>query len=174
VSVCDGNILSGLWKGFQEFHALGLIDRLPEIVAVQADGSDAIKRAFESDGVIRPVSGETLADSISVSLPRDGYAAVAALRQSGGFAVSVSDAEILDAMRVLARREGVFAEPAGAACVAGLKKAVESGRVGRDELVVAVVTGNGLKDVNSAMKAVGKPHVIEPSIDHLRALVEGL
>jgi threonine synthase len=172
VSVGDGNIISGLWKGFKDFHALGLIDRLPQLVGVQAEKSDAIKRAFESDGVIRPVSGETIADSISVSLPRDGDAAVKALQQSQGFAVSVTDDEILAAMRDTARRESVFGEPAGVASVAGLRKAVAQGRVKSDEKVVALITGNGLKDVASAMKAVGKPHLIAPEVGELKSLVE--
>ncbi|MBI4679229.1 MAG: threonine synthase [Elusimicrobia bacterium] len=170
VSVGDGNIISGLWKGFKDFHSLGLIDRLPRLVGVQAEKSDAIKRAFESDGVIRPVSGETLADSISVSLPRDGDAAVKALRESKGFAVSVTDDEILDAMRATARRESVFGEPAGVASVAGLKKAAAQGLVQAGEKIVALITGNGLKDVASAMKAVGKPFLIEPDEGELQKL----
>ncbi|MBI5624751.1 MAG: threonine synthase [Elusimicrobia bacterium] len=171
VSVGDGNIISGVWKGFKELRGLGLIDRLPRMVAVQAEGSAAVKKAFESDGVIRPVSGETLADSISVSLPRDGEAAVRALVESGGSAVSVTDAEILDAMKVTARREGVFAEPAGAASVAGLRKAASLGLVRPGEKVLALITGNGLKDVASALKAAGKPFLIEPEAGELRKLV---
>jgi threonine synthase len=171
VSVGDGNILTGLWKGFRDFHALGLIDKLPQLIAVQAGKSDAVKRAFESDGVIRAVSGETLADSISVSLPRDGVAAVRALKESNGFAIAVSDQEVLEAIPLLARAEGVFAEPAGAAAVAGLRKAVQEGHVRSDEKVVAVITGNGLKDVASAMKAVGKPFSVEPDLEALKKLV---
>ncbi|HNW44913.1 MAG TPA: threonine synthase, partial [Elusimicrobiales bacterium] len=83
VSVGDGNIISGIWKGFVEFHRLGIIERLPQLVAVQAEGSDAVKRAFESGGDIQPVSGKTIADSISVSVPRDGLAAVQAALESG-------------------------------------------------------------------------------------------
>jgi len=174
VSVGDGNIISGLWKGFKDFYALGLIDRLPQLVGVQAEKSDAVKRAFESDGVIRPVSGDTIADSISVSVPRDGEAAVRALRESKGFAVSVTDDEILSAMRDTARRESVFGEPAGVASVAGLRKACAQGLVKRDETVVALITGNGLKDVASAMKAVGKPHLISPDAGELKALASSL
>ncbi|MFA6318170.1 MAG: threonine synthase [Elusimicrobiota bacterium] len=171
VSVGDGNIISGLWKGFKDLFSTGLIDRLPRMAAVQAEKSDAVKRAFESDGVIRPVSGETLADSISVSLPRDGAAAVRALLESQGFAVSVTDAEILSAMKTTARREGVFAEPAGAAPVAGLAKAVSAGLVKTSETVAVFVTGNGLKDTASALKAAGTPHLIEPTLSGLRKLM---
>jgi threonine synthase len=162
VPVGDGNILSGVWKGFVEFHRLGFIERLPKLLAVQAEGSAAIVRAAAGDGVIRPVSGETVADSISVSLPRDGEAAVRAIRESGGFGVTVPDAAILAAIGELARGSGVFAEPAAAASWAGLKEAVRQGRVDPAWRVVALVTGNGLKDVASAMKVAGEPRVIPP------------
>ncbi|MEK9145966.1 MAG: pyridoxal-phosphate dependent enzyme, partial [Elusimicrobiota bacterium] len=150
------------------------IPRLPRLVAVQAEHSDAIKRAFEGDGRIMPVSGKTVADSISVSLPRDGQAAVRALRESGGFAVSVKDEEILAAIPELARGAAVFAEPAASAAYAGLKKAVSQRQVGSGEKVVVVVTGNGLKDVQSAMKSVGLPHVIEPCLPEFRKLASRL
>ena len=160
VPVGDGNIISGVWKGFEEFHRIGFIDRLPRLLAVQAEGSDAVVRALEGDGTIRPVSGETVADSIAVCLPRDGEAAVQAVRASNGFGVRVSDEEILRAIPEVARGAGVFAEPAGAASYAGLKKAVELGKIDPDWTVVFLVTGNGLKDVSAVMKVVGEPQVI--------------
>ena len=170
VSVGDGNIISGIWKGFVEFHRLGIIERLPQLVAVQAEGSDSIKRAFESGTDVQPVSGKTIADSISVSLPRDGMAAVMAIKDSEGFAVSVTDAEILAAIPRIARGSNVFAEPA-AATYAGLLKAVKEGRVKENESVVLLISGNGLKDIQSAMKSVGKPFLIQPDIAELRKLV---
>lgn len=171
VSVGDGNIISGLWKGFVELREAGLVDRTPKLLAAQAERSNAVKLAFEGDGVIRPVSGQTIADSISVSMPRDGDAAVRALRDSGGVAVAVSDEQILDAMRVLARSEGLFAEPASAASVAALVTAAGDGRVRPSETVVTVVTGSGLKDVASAMRAAGAAHVIDPNLRALNELV---
>ncbi|MCM2267030.1 MAG: threonine synthase [Elusimicrobiales bacterium] len=171
VSVGDGNILSGIWKGFVEFHRLGIIERLPQLVAVQAEHSDSIKRAFESGSDVQPVSGVTVADSISVSLPRDGMAAVMAIRDSGGFAVSVTDEEILAAIPRIARGSNVFAEPAGAATYAGLLKAVKEGKVKDNESVVLLISGNGLKDIQSAMKSVGKPYVIKPDLAELKKLV---
>jgi len=172
VSVGDGNIISGMWKGFVEFHRLGIIEKLPQMIAVQAENSDAVKRAFESPtGEILPVSGQTVADSISVSLPRDGMAAVMAIRDSQGFAVSVTDAEILAAIPEVAQGSNVFAEPAAAATYAGLKKAVKEGKVKDTESVVLLISGNGLKDVASAMKSAGKPFVIKPEIGELRKLV---
>jgi len=174
VPVGDGNIISGMWKGFVELRELGLTRRLPRLVAVQAAGSAAVKRALEGDGVLRPVSGKTVADSISVSLPRDGAAAVRAVRESGGFAVAVSDAEILAAIPELARGANVFAEPAAAAAWAGLKKAAAAGRVASRCRVALVVTGNGLKDVASARRSVGAPFRVEPDLASLRPLVRKL
>lgn len=172
VSVGDGNILSGIWKGFVEFHRLGIIERLPQLVAVQAAGSDSIMRAIESGSTdVQPVSGKTLADSISVSLPRDGMAAVMAINDSGGFPVRVTDEEILAAIPKIARGSNVFAEPAAAATYAGLLKAVKEGKVKENESVVLLISGNGLKDIQSAMKSVGKPYLIAPDLAELKKLV---
>ena len=168
VPVGDGNIISGVWKGFEEFRRIGFIDRLPRLLAVQAEGSDAVVRALEGDGTIQAVSGETVADSIAVCVPRDGEAAVQAVRASNGFGIRVSDEEILQAIPEVARGSGVFAEPAGAASYAGLKKAVELGQVDPAGTVVFLVTGNGLKDVAAVMKVVGRPRVIPPDADVLR------
>jgi threonine synthase len=160
VPVGDGNIISGVWKGFVELHALGLIDRLPRLLAAQAAGSDAIVRALEGDGVVRPVAGDTVADSISVSLPRDGDAAVRAVRDSQGLGVRVPDEEILAAIPTLARGSGVFAEPAAAAGYAALVSAARAGRLDPSWRVLLLVTGSGLKDVAAAMRVAGEPRVI--------------
>ncbi len=171
VSVGDGNIISGIWKGFTEFRTLGLINRLPKLVAVQAGTSDAVARALKGDGKIKPVAGKTIADSISVSLPRDGAAAVKAVRESGGFAVTVKDTEILAAMRDVARGAGVYAEPAAAAAYAGLAKAARGGLIKSRESAVVLISGNGLKDTASALKAAGKPHFISPDLKSLEKLI---
>lgn len=164
VSVGDGCIVSGVYKGFYDLKQVGLIDKIPEIVAVQAEGSASIKNALEGDGVIRPVAADTIADSISVSLPRNGMMAVRDIKASGGYAVSVSDQEILEAIQWSGQLSGVFAEPAGATSLAGLKKLVKAGKIDPEEKVVAIVTGNGLKDVNSAIKAAGKPLSVAPEL----------
>lgn len=169
--VGDGNIISGIWKGFVEFHRLGIIEKLPQMAAVQAENSNAVKRAFDSGGEIHPVSGNTIADSISVSMPRDGMAALMALRDSKGFAVSVTDQEIIQAIPQIARGSNVFAEPAAAATYAGLKKALKEGKVNANESVVLLITGNGLKDIQSAMKSVSKPFIIKPDINSLKKLL---
>lgn len=174
VPVGDGNIISAIWKGFVEFENLDIIEKLPQLIAVQAEGSDAVRRACESGADIQAVSGKTLADSISVCVPRDGLAAVSAIKDSGGFAMGVTDDEIIAAIPELARGSNVFAEPAGAAGWAGLKKAAAQGLVKENESVVLLVTGSGLKDVGAAMKSVGKPHVIRPDLGELKKLVAGL
>jgi threonine synthase len=162
VPVGDGNIMSGIWKGFKDFHSAGLVDGLPRLVAVQSTGSSAVVDALLGDGTIRPVRAATVADSISVDVPRDGAMAVRAVRESGGMAVAVSDEEILETIKVLARACGVFAEPAGAASVAGLRRLAAEGRLRGTERIVCLVTGSGLKDVASAMKVAGSPVPIEP------------
>ncbi len=173
VSVGDGNIISGLWKGFTDFYKLGLIDRLPQLVAVQAEHSNAVKLAVDKGtDEITAVSGNTVADSISVSVPRDGVAAARAVLESKGFAISVSDSEILAGIPKVARGVGVFAEPAAAAAYVGLEKAVGEGKIRPEDRVAVVITGNGLKDVNSAMKSVGKPYLVKPDLEELKKLVK--
>lgn len=173
VSVGDGNIISGLWKGFTEFHRIGLIDHLPQMVAVQAEHSNAVKLAVDKGtDEISSVSGETVADSISVSIPRDGVAAARAVLESKGFAISVSDEEILAGIPKVARDTGVFAEPAAAAAYAGLEKASREGMLSPDDRIALVITGNGLKDVNSAMKSVGKPYLVNPDMESLNKLID--
>lgn len=174
VPVGDGNIISGVWKGFVELEKLGLIDTLPRLAAVQAEGSAAITRAFESGATIEAAPGKTVADSIAVCLPRDGEAAVRALKESKGFAITVSDAEILAAVKTAARTEGVFAEPAAAAGVAGCAKAAAAGKLRQSERVVVIITGSGLKDVASARKAVGKSHAVRPNLKDLKRLIASL
>lgn len=171
VSVGDGNIISGLHKGLKDLLALGWIQKMPKLMGVQAEGSAACANAWAAHTeTITPVAAQTLADSISVDLPRDGVRAVRAVRDTGGAYVKVSDAEILDAMRALARRAAVFAEPAGATAYAGLVKAAAAGLVRADETVVVLNTGNGLKDVKSAMQAAGEAVRIEPTLAAVRAV----
>jgi threonine synthase len=116
------------------------------------------------------VSATTIADSISADIPRDGVRAVRAVRETNGAYLTVSDAEMLAAIRDLSRREAVFAEPAAAAAYAGLVKAVEQGLVNSDETLVCLITGNGLKDIKSAMRVAGEGTRIAPTLDALRAV----
>ncbi|MGH2523146.1 MAG: threonine synthase, partial [Anaerolineales bacterium] len=172
VSVGDGNILSGIHKGLQDLLALGWVDKLPKLMGVQAEGAAACAQAWAArTETITPVLAHTLADSISVDLPRDGVRAVRAVRETEGAYLVVSDQEILAAMRDLARDAAVFAEPAGATSYAGLIKAVREGLVQPDETVVVLNTGNGLKDVKAAMQAAGEAVRIEPGLEAVRRVV---
>ena len=172
VSVGDGNIISGVYKGFFDLHEAGLIGRMPRLAGVQAAGSAAITHAFEGDGVIRPVKAETMADSISVSAPSDGEAALRAVRQTGGTMTAVEDADILESIRRLAAYEGVFAEPSGAACLAGLEKLVSSQHVRFRDRVVLIVTGHGLKDVDRASEIAGEAIAVEADPDEVLQILE--
>lgn len=173
VSAGDGCIIGGLWKGFSDFHRLGLIDRLPQMIAVQAEGASAIVDAAMGDGVVRAAAARTIADSINVGRPRDAAKAIRAIRESGGSGVKVSDEEILSAISELARSTGVFAEPAAAAAFAGFVKMSASGMMKSDERVLLVLTGNGLKDIDAARRAVGAPLRIGPDIEELAAILQG-
>ncbi|HLF87873.1 MAG TPA: threonine synthase [Anaerolineales bacterium] len=171
VSVGDGNIISGIHKGFKDLLALGWLEQMPRLYGVQAEGSAAVANAFRGGTeVITPVEARTLADSISVGLPRDGVRAVRAATQTGGSYITVSDEQILSAIAALGKT-GIFAEPAGAAAYAGLVKMVEGGIIQRRDPVVVINTGSGLKDVGAAMKVVSSATVIEP---HLQALKRAL
>ncbi len=172
VSVGDGNIISGLHKGFKDLHALGWLERMPRLWGVQAEGSAAVANAyFSGSESIVPVSARTLADSISVDLPRDGVRAVRAARETNGGYLLVSDAEILSAIAELGR-VGVFAEPAGATAYAGLVKAIRAGVIQPHEPVVVINTGSGLKDVRAAMQAVPEAAVIEPRLNALKRVIQ--
>ena len=179
----DGNILSGMWKGWCELKAAGLIDRLPKIDCAQSSGSDAINRTISGlRGVANPdwpsveieaVDAHTVADSISVSLPRDGLAAVRAVIESGGIPVTVPDEEILAAIPEIAAATGVFPEPAAATPWAAVKQMVKEMQVAPDELVVCLVSGNGLKDIPHAQDAVGAPQPIEPTLEAVETALTG-
>ncbi|MBC7250709.1 MAG: threonine synthase [Anaerolineae bacterium] len=176
VGVGDGCIIGGLWKGLRDLLALGLIDRMPKLMGVQAEGSQAMVKAWR-EGIppeeMTPQPAETIADSIAAGLPRDRVKAMRAVQETGGAYIAVSDDEILTAMKELARGAGVFAEPAGSAPYAGLVKARQQGLIGDDERVVVIATGNGLKDVASAMKATDEPYHIPPEIEAVREWVRG-
>ncbi|MCB8985760.1 MAG: threonine synthase [Ardenticatenaceae bacterium] len=181
VSVGDGCIIGGLHKGLKDLLALGWIDHMPRIYGVQAEGSAFMYEAWrDGEDVLTkaPVSGVTVADSISAGLPRDRIKAMAAVTETNGAYVCVTDDEILASIPALARATGVFAEPAGAAAHAGLVKAVELGLVSADDRIVVLNTGNGLKDVAGAMKSVEmvgtKANRVEPNLDDLKRVMKGI
>ncbi len=172
VSVGDGNIISGLHKGLKDLLELGWIAHMPRLFGVQSTGSAAVYNAFvRGVDTIEPVSATTMADSISVDLPRDGVRAVRAARETQGAYLAVEDEAILAAMRDLAREAAVFAEPAGAAAYAGLVAARQQGLLSPEWRVLVLNTGNGLKDVRAAMQASGQAALIPPTLDALRKAV---
>ncbi len=160
----DGVIISGVHKAFCDLKAAGLISRLPRLVCVQAEKSNAIHRYIESGNYENAAHPDTIADSISVSIPSNAHMARQAILESGGFSVTVSDDEILAGQRTLATKTGVFAEPASSAVVAALKKLPGSKRLGCKEQVVLLITGQGLKDVEAAMRGIDLPNAIEPTL----------
>lgn len=172
VSVGDGNIISGLHKGFKDLEDIGWLDQMPRIYGVQSEGSAAVANTFfAGDEVIHPVAASTRADSISVDLPRDGVRAVRAARQTGGSYVTVPDEEIMAAIPELGQ-VGIFAEPAGAAAYAGLKRAISLDLIGSDDAVLVLNTGSGLKDVNAAMASVSPARIIQPELSAVEKAIK--
>ena len=169
LSVGDGCTIAGVWKGLKDLHSAGFIDRLPRLISVQAEGCCPLNRALLTGEPWHPMEENTLADSIAVGVPRNADKALMAVRESQGIAVNVSDEEILAAMRLLGRTQGVFGEPAGVTGTAGVKKALELGLLSPDATVVSIVTGNGLKDVQNGIRAAGEPMVVSPDLDALLA-----
>lgn len=168
----DGVIVSGVAKGFRDMLAAGAIDRLPRLVAVQAEGSASIARALRSGGPLETTANaHTVADSICVAAPRAGLLAVREVRRSGGAGVMVSDDAIVESIGELARYAAVFTEPAGAAAHAGLLAALAQGLVSPGENVVLLVTGHGLKDIASASKGIRMPPPIPADVEALNQAV---
>lgn len=171
IPVGDGNIISGIHKGFKDLEALGWLSQMPRIIGVQSEGSAAIANTFmQGDESIKPVQADTLADSISVDLPRDGVRAVRAARETGGTYITVPDTAILSAIAELGR-VGIFAEPAAATAYAGLVKAVNDSVVEADDPILVLSTGSGLKDVKAAMQAVTEAPIIEPTLDAVKKVL---
>lgn len=178
VSVGDGCIIGGVHKGLKDLVELGWINHMPKLMGVQAAGSGYLYQAWQNgeDVATKPaIQANTVADSISAGLPRDRLKAMKAVTETDGAFISVTDDEILTAIPALARQTGIFAEPAGAAAYAGLVKAVNEELVSAHERIVVINTGNGLKDVAGAMKAieqtVPQAQHIEPSLAALEQVI---
>jgi len=172
VSVGDGCIISGVYKGFFDLHSLGWIEKIPRIHAVQAEGSAAIVNSLGHTNEIEGVKASTIADSISVDLPRDGEKARRAIQRSGGIGFKVSDESILDAQMDLSRKSGIFAEPAAAAAYAGFLQASEKGFFQPDEKVVVLITGTGLKDIPAAQQSLGDLQTVKANMNDIEAYLK--
>ena len=173
VAVGDGCTIGGVWKGLKDLYAIGFIDKLPRLISCQAEGCCPLNRAIEEKAPWHPMEENTLADSIAVGVPRNPDKALQAIEESNGLVVNVSDAEIMAAQKLLGSVCGLFGEPAGVTGTAGVKKLCEMGVLGKDDTVVTMISGNGLKDVENAIKAAGSPIACPNDMESLlRAFAE--
>jgi len=175
VPVASGSQLTKVAKGFQELFKVGLLDEEPHVrvSGAQAAGCSPVAEAFAAGrDAIKPVRPETIAKSLAIGNPADGPYALDAVRESGGSFGCVTDEEIVDGIRLLARTEGIFAETAGGVTIASLAQLARSGVVRPDERVVAYVTGNGLKTIEAVSPYCGPTAVIAPTLDAFAAAVD--
>jgi threonine synthase len=168
VPIASGSLFTKVWKGFQELGKLGLVDSratLPKMVGAQALGCSPVVTAWDADTYeVEPVKPNTIAKSLAIGNPADGYYSLKIMKQSGGEATSVTDDEIIEGMKLLARTEGIFAETAGGVTVAVLQKLVAQGKVDPDELIVVYVTGNGLKTQEALVGHLNDPVHVRASM----------
>jgi threonine synthase len=167
-----GNI-SAVHKAFEEWKALGWIDRIPKLTGIQAAGSAPIVKAFRSGArdFVPEGSPETVATAIRIGNPVSGKKALKAIYDTGGYATDVTDDEILAAQKLLGRMEGVGVEPASAASIAGLIKLVDEGVVSRDERVVCICTGNVLKDPDTVMRSCAEILKAKPTVEDVKRAI---
>lgn len=175
MSVGDGCSLAGTYKGLVEMFQLGLLQKIPKMLAVQAAGAAPLTRAFDAHTEeVERLEAQTIADSINVGMPRNPLKALRAVRASGGRFVNVSDDAILAAIPEVARATGVFGEPAAVTAWAGVHAAVEAGILGKNDSVLVVSTGTGLKDVKAARRATQASPTLAPTMDAVIKRVESL
>lgn len=170
VPVGDGVIISGVYKGLEELLLLKFIDQMPVVVAVQAKGSDNLVRNINQPD-FKTIRGNTIADSISVDIPRNFYMAEEFIRKYKGEYTTVTDNEIIEASVILSKSTGLFAEPASAAAFAGLLSYYQEGKIADKSHNVVLLTGSGLKDLNSVNSLLNKPESIHPSLDNLKNML---
>lgn len=162
VSVGDGCTIYGVYKGFYDLYQLNLIDAIPQIYGIQSSGCSPFVTAWEQQKPLEETEEHTIADSIAVGIPRNPVKGMNAVVKSNGRYLGVSDEEIIEAMKLLGKTEGIFAEPAGATGLAGLVKAQKLGYIHEEETVVVIATGNGLKDTKSFLDHIGNVPVYNP------------
>ncbi|MDI6764880.1 MAG: pyridoxal-phosphate dependent enzyme, partial [Thermodesulfobacteriota bacterium] len=168
-----GSLITKIWKGFKELELIGLLDGVDSrIYGAQASGSNPIVAAFK-EGIdwIRPQRPKTIAKSLAIGNPADGFYALKTIRESGGSAEDVSDEEIVEAMKLLARTEGIFTETAGGVTVGVTKKLIDKGIIPRDESILISITGNGLKTQEAIQDRVGRPLIIEAKFSEFEKIV---
>jgi threonine synthase len=175
VPIGSGSQLTKVAKGFKELWEVGLLDEEPSvrISGAQAAGCSPVATAFsEGTDAIRPVKPDTIAKSLAIGNPADGWYALDAIRKSGGACASVTDDEVIEAIKLLARTEGIFAETAGGVTIATLAKLAAQGVIRSDERVVALVTGHGLKTVEALSGSVRPTATIEPTLEAFADVME--
>ncbi len=168
VSVGDGCTIAGVYKGFYDMKQCGLIDKIPKLLGVQSEGCSPFVDAFDTQSSLKITKENTIADSISVGVPRNPIKALNAVKNSKGHWLKVSDQAILESMAQLGSAQGVFAEPAAAASLAGLLEALNKKIISANESVTLIITGNGLKDPKNAMKLIQEKHSIAPSLTAIK------
>jgi len=166
VPCASGSLLTKIWKSFKEMKELGLIDDLnTKVFAAQATGCSPISKAIKDDvDVIQPVKPDTIAKSLAIGNPADGYYATRVIKETGGFGADVSDEEIISAIKLVARTEGIFAETAGGVTLASAMRLIESGHLDRDAVTVLCITGNGLKTKEAIEGHTVEPYHIDPNM----------
>jgi threonine synthase len=177
VPCAGGSLITKIWKAIKELKTLGLIDgeRGTKMYAAQAEGCGPIVTMVrEGSDVLVPVRPRTIAKSLAIGNPADGYYAAQAVRESGGWAAHATDEEIVETMELLARTEGIFAETAGGVTLAATRKLVAEGRIGRDESVVVCITGSGLKTVEALEDRVAEPLRVGASLSAVESLLPDL
>ena len=176
VPTAGGTILPKVAKAFKELKEVGLVKGGDfKIHSAQASGSAPVIHALhKGTDLITPVKPDTIAKSIAIGNPADGFYVLRAVRESGGWGDSASDAEIIDAIKLLARTEGIFAEPAGGTTLAVTLKLLKQGRIKPDEIVVVSITGNGYKTLEAVANAIQQPAIIEARLKDFDALFERL
>ncbi|HZQ34482.1 MAG TPA: threonine synthase [Dehalococcoidia bacterium] len=169
--MASGSLFTKIYKGFKEFEKVGLIGPVhTRMSGAQADGCSPIATAYREGSMnFRPVKPKTIAKSLAIGNPADGYYALRQLKETGGACAAVSDDEVIEGMKLLAETEGIFAETAGGVVIASLKKLVEAGQIGRDELTVAYITGAGLKTQEAVAEHVVQAHHVSPQLEVFEA-----
>lgn len=166
VPCASGSLLTKVWKAFKEFKEIGILKDLEtKMFAAQATGCSPISTAIkQGTDIIRPVKPDTIAKSLAIGNPADGFYASQVVRESGGFGEDVSDEEIIEGIKLLARTEGIFAETAGGVTIAAAKKLIKLGKIGRNESTVVCITGNGLKTQEALAGRTASPYYIKPNL----------
>ncbi len=172
VSVGDGCTIAGVYKGFYDLFQLGLIKKIPKLLGVQSTGCSPFVDAYLNGEPIKEVEENTIADSISVGIPRNPVKAINAVKKTLGAWIAVTDEQILESMKILGSSEGIFGEPAGVAALAGVKEAIKNKIIKENETVTIIMTGNGLKDPLNAQKAVKAPALVKPRLEDLKQILE--